>query len=170
MATKKVKSAVVRATNGNGAPRGRVDSGEKEFENLLRQMFVFCVHRWAKGAFEAKVIDKMPSNEERKEVIEDLVAMWACPIETTLEAAVETFLSQAVDEEDEVECPACGEMLELPEDYDAGDIECPECKHVFDPDEEGDDDPDGGEPKVPDEVIDAEIVEVKPPQAARRRA
>lgn len=178
MATKKatakatVKATVARATTdaprrGGGGGRGRVDSGEAEFENLLRQMFVFAVHRWAKMELEAKTIDKMPTNEQRKEVVEDLVAIWACPIETTLFSAVETYLSQAVDEDEEVvDCPSCKEELELPEDYDSGLIECPSCHAAFDPDED-DSPPDGdGEPLV----IDAEIVEDDEPRVGARAA
>lgn len=151
MTKKTVKATIARATT-----RGRVDSGEKEFENLVRQMFVFSVHRWSKNALEAKVVDKLPSNEERKNIVEDLVAMWVECLETTVDAATDTFLSTTVDEDDEiVDCPKCKEELELPLDYEAGQIECPHCQHVFDPDEDGDD-PNGGEPMV----IEAEIVEV----------
>lgn len=165
MATKKkTVTATVKATTARATTRGRVDSGEKEFETLLRQMFVFSVHRWAKTALDAKAIDKMPSNEERKVVVEDLVAMWSCAVETMLDSAVDTFLSTTVDEDDEVDCPKCGEVLELPEDYESGEVECPSCDHAFDPDEDDDDDdPDDGEPMV----IEGEIVEDPP---TRRRA
>lgn len=170
MATKKAK-ATVKATTARATrdARGRVDSGEKEFENLLRQMFVFSVHRWSKQALEAKAIDKMPSNEDRKIVVDDLVAMWSCAVETMVDTATDSFLATTVDEDDVVDCPKCGEELEMPEDYDDGEVECPECKHVFEPDfDDGPDDdgPDDGEPMV----IDAEIVEDAPRVSARRRA
>lgn len=165
-ATAKVKATTARATTRDAG--ARVDSAEKEFEDLLRQMFVFRMHRWMKAALEAKAIDKMPSNDERKDVVDDLVAMWSCAIETTIDSAVDTFLSTTVDEDDEVaDCPKCGAEMDLPEDFDSGEIECPSCQHVFDPDADDDPDPDGGEPMV----IDAEIVvEESPRVSARRRA
>lgn len=169
MATKKATSTraarAVTATVAKATTRGRVDSGEKEFENLLRQMFVFSVHRWAKMALEAKAIDRMPTNDERKEVVEDLVAMWVCPIETVIDGATETFMSQATDEDEIVDCPNCKEELELPEDYESGDIECPSCHAAFDPD--ADPPPDGdGEPMV----IEAEIVDDDEPRVGARAA
>ncbi len=174
--SKKPAATIARVTNesSRGEPRGErrgrnvVDSGEEEFDRWLRQGFVMAFRRWCKTAVEAKAIPKMPSDKERADVIEDLVAMWACPVETTLDAAVETFMSTAVDEGEEADCPECKTTLEIPENFEDGMLlQCSNCNCEFDPDEDDDTpDPDGGEPMV----IDAEIVVEPEPVTARATA
>lgn len=173
---KTVKTTVARATtsgSGGGERRGRaaVDTGDEEFERQLRVLFAMSLHRWCKSALEAKTLEKMPTNQERSDVLDDLVAIWACPVETQLDAAVETFMIGTLDADvdDEVDCPQCKTVLEIPEDFaDGALLQCSNCDHEFDPDEVDDDsdgpDGDGGEPLV----VVAEIVDDEPP--TRRRA
>lgn len=129
--------------------RPRVDSGD-EFEGQVRQMFKPKVEAWCKANLEGKTEKEVIGN-----VVDNLTAQWSSAIETIVDAATDSYLSTTDEGEDEVECPKCEHVFEVPED-EKGDlvpygtiIQCPECRLRFelqDPgDDDGGDDPNGGE-------------------------
>lgn len=128
------KSATVR-TSDVRPRRPRVDRGE-EIEHLVRQMFKSTVERWCKDNLDK---DAQPDKEVKGNVVDNLTAQFTSAIETLVDAATDSYLSTASDEEecDEVECPECEEVFELEPDEDGNvpdegdEVSCPKCKHTF---------------------------------------
>jgi len=127
MAKKARPSATVRVSKDVRPKRPKVDTGAA-FEQIVRQLFKQRAEMWCKANME-----EMPDKESLGNVVDNLTAMWTSALETTVDAATDTYLSTTSDGEvDVVECPKCEEEFEVPDDADAGDeIECPACKHEF---------------------------------------
>lgn len=128
------RDATIRATKEAKPRQPKADSGEV-FETLIRQMFAPKVDKWCKDN-----LDEMPDKEARASVVDNLTASFTSGFETLADGAVDSYLSTATDDDDvydEVECPECKEVVEIPED-DNGDLlepgdkmECPECHKKF---------------------------------------
>ena len=121
-------AATVRVSKTPRPRRPKVDTGEA-FEQLVRQLFKQRVEIWCKDNME-----EMPNKDLLGNVVDNLTAAWTSALETTVDAATDTYLSttEDEDEDDVVECPECDETFDVPEDADEGDeITCPKCKHEF---------------------------------------
>jgi DNA-directed RNA polymerase subunit RPC12/RpoP len=111
--------------------RPKVDRGQ-ECEALVRQLFALSVDEWFEDEKEK------PDKEVKGDVVDNLTALFSSAIETTIDAATDTYLStfdasgEDEDEEADVKCPKCDAGLVLEEDAESDDvIECPDCKHEF---------------------------------------
>ncbi len=140
--TRAKPSATVRVSKDVRPRRPKVDTGAA-FEQFVRLMFKQRVEIWCKDN-----MDEMPDKESLGNVVDNLTASWTSALETTVDAATDTYLSTSTESEDDdvVECPKCKEEFDVPEDADEGDeIECPACKHEFElPEVEDDDEEDEG--------------------------
>lgn len=142
----RTRSATVRVVDDR-PKRPKVDSGD-EFEGLVRLMFKPKVEAWVKENLKEKLPKDVVGN-----VIDNLTAQWTSALETTVDAATDTYLSTTEEGDDEIDCPHCEAVFEIPEGPDGELVpvgtmlQCPECRKAFPlPDEEDDgNDPDGGE-------------------------
>lgn len=117
----KKRSATVKATSIR-PKRPKVDRGE-EFEQLVRKMFFGTVERWCKDN-----LDEQPNKDARGNVVDNLTACWTSALETTVDAATDSYLSTAAeaaedddeDEEDDDDDEEEEEEEEEEEDDDEG--------------------------------------------------
>jgi len=148
-------SATIRTTKEVRPRRPKVDRGE-EIEQLTREMFKSTVERWCK---ENLGKDEQPNKEVKGNVVDNLAASFTSAIETLVDAATDSYLSTAIGDEDieEVECPECENIFEVPDDYEDGNkLKCPKCKEVFELDEDEDEDDDEDEDGDEDEVVEGD--------------
>ncbi len=121
------KSATIRTTKDVRPKRPKVDRGE-EFETTVRQLFKPAVDLWVKDNFPT---DDQPDKEQKANVVDNLAAQWTSAIETIVDAATDTYLSTSLGDDEPLECPKCGEEVDLEDEEPGDEIECGACNHKF---------------------------------------